>query len=62
MGLIGEKFVPLSNTEDKMAYIVTNTPNANYLHFDGDVYATGVPSEYVSSFIKKRWTTCIRTT
>ena len=52
MGLIGEKFVPLSNTEDKMAYIVTNTPNANYLHFDGDVYATGVPSEYVSSFIK----------
>lgn len=52
MGVIEGKPVPLNNTEDKMAYIVVNTPNARHLQFDGDVYATGVPREYVSSFLK----------
>ena len=51
MGVIEGKPVPLNNTEDKMAYIVTNTPNAKHLQFDGDVYATGVPAKYVSSFL-----------
>ncbi len=52
VGIIEGKAVPLNNTEDKLAYIVTNTPNAKHLQFDGDVYATGVPIEYVPSFLR----------
>lgn len=52
IGIIEGKPVPLNNTEDKLAYIVINTPNAKHLQFDGDVYATGVPSKHVSSFLK----------
>lgn len=51
IGIIDEKPVVLDNTEDKMAYIVTNTPNASHLQFDGTVYATGVPGKYVRSFL-----------
>lgn len=53
MGIIDGKPVPLKRTEDKLAYIVTNTPNGDKLYFNGEVASTGVPAKYKESFIRQ---------
>ena len=52
IGIIDGEPVPFNKVEDQMAYIVTNTPNAKHLWFNGTAFSSGVPRENVQSFIK----------